>query len=465
MKRISSLLLLALISGAVTLGAYKLFFEPQSLVVRDNGQESPFVTTSLPTTPLDADEVNFTTAAEKTVHAVVHVMNVTVSRTPSSLFDYYYGSGGTPRAQVGTGSGVIISPDGYIVTNNHVIANASELQITLNNNKIYKAELVGADPETDIALLKIDAEDELPYLPFGDSNQIRLGEWVLAVGNPFNLTSTVTAGIVSAKARDLNERDGRFQSFIQTDAAVNPGNSGGALVNIRGELVGINTAITSQTGSYVGYSFAVPSNIARKVVEDIMEFGNVQIGNIGIRGNDLKSMDHEKLGISETEGVYVGEILEDSGADRAGLKQGDIIKSIDGIKIRKFSDLSGYLRSKRPNDKVSLVILRDDDQVTVPVTLLKDNRFTIEALGITVKELSGTEQKTFGVKQGVVITETGRYLDGENLNGKLLVGINDMEIKNVEDVKTAMGELSRYRSLTLTLLNENGEKERLYFRD
>lgn len=465
MKRISSLLLLALISGAVTLGAYKLFFEPQSLVVRDNGQESPFVTTSLPTTPLDADEVNFTTAAEKTVHAVVHVMNVTVSRTPSSLFDYYYGSGGTPRAQVGTGSGVIISPDGYIVTNNHVIANASELQITLNNNKIYKAELVGADPETDIALLKIDAEDELPYLPFGDSNQIRLGEWVLAVGNPFNLTSTVTAGIVSAKARDLNERDGRFQSFIQTDAAVNPGNSGGALVNIRGELVGINTAITSQTGSYVGYSFAVPSNIARKVVEDIMEFGNVQIGNIGIRGNDLKSMDHEKLGISETEGVYVGEILEDSGADRAGLKQGDIIKSIDGIKIRKFSDLSGYLRSKRPNDKVSLVILRDDDQVTVPVTLLKDNRFTIEALGITVKELSRTEQKTFGVKQGVVITETGRYLDGENLNGKLLVGINDMEIKNVEDVKTAMGELSRYRSLTLTLLNENGEKERLYFRD
>ena len=202
--------------------------------------------------------------------------------------EFFHG-GGKPRAMIGSGSGVIISPDGYIITNNHVIAKASQLEVTLNNNKTYEAELIGTDPKTDIALIKIDGTKDLPYIPFGDSNHLKIGEWVLAVGNPFNLTSTVTAGIVSAKARDLNEFDGNPQSFIQTDAAVNKGNSGGALVNTRGELVGINTAITSETGAYVGYSFAVPSNNARKVVEDIMEYGNVQRGILGIQGGNLNS--------------------------------------------------------------------------------------------------------------------------------------------------------------------------------
>lgn len=465
MKKISSLLLLALLSGAITLGAYKVFFEPQPVVVNDREENSPFVATSLPSIPLDEDEVNFTTAAEKTVNAVVHVKNVTLSRGPSSLLEFYYGHGGTPRAQVGTGSGVIISPDGYIVTNNHVIANASKLEITLNDNRSFEAELIGADPETDIALLKIDSDKELPYLPFGDSNQIRLGEWVLAVGNPFNLTSTVTAGIISAKGRDLNDRDRRFQSFIQTDAAVNPGNSGGALVNTRGELVGINTAISSQTGSYVGYSFAVPSNIARKVVEDIMEYGNVQIGNIGIMGSDLKNINTEQFGIDETEGIYIAEIIEDSGADRAGLKSGDIIKSIDGIKITKFADLSGYLRSKRPDDKVSLMILRDNEEVTVPVTLLKENTFQIDFLDLKVKELSSNDKKTFGRKKGVKIIDVGEYIREERFEGKLLVGINDMEIGSIDDLKKALSNLEQYRGLSIVIMDEDGEKERLIFRN
>lgn len=207
------------------------------------------------------NEVDFTMAAQNTVNAVVHVKNVTVSKGPSSIMEYFYGYSGSQTPQVGTGSGVIISQDGYIVTNNHVISNADQLQVTLNNNKTYDAELIGTDPNSDIALIKIDVDRQLPYLAFGDSDNTKVGEWVLAVGNPFNLTSTVTAGIVSAKARALASLD---QSFIQTDAAVNPGNSGGALVNTNGDLIGINTAITSQTGSYVGYSFAVPSNIAKK---------------------------------------------------------------------------------------------------------------------------------------------------------------------------------------------------------
>ncbi|TRZ41100.1 trypsin-like peptidase domain-containing protein [Robertkochia solimangrovi] len=464
MKRFSSLLLVAILAGAITLGAYKLFFEQTPLQVTSDQKDTPFVTANYNANALRVPEnINFTKAAEETVHAVVHVKNVTISKGPSSIMDYFYGSGGAPRAQVGTGSGVIISPDGYIVTNNHVIANASELQVTLNNNKTFKAELVGSDPETDIALIKINADDQLPYLPFGDSNQTRIGEWVLAVGNPFNLTSTVTAGIISAKARDLNEGDQNFQSFIQTDAAVNPGNSGGALVNINGELIGINTAITSQTGSYVGYSFAVPSNIAKKVVEDLMEFGNVQVGNIGIRGADVSRVNMKE--VSESEGVYVAEVIEDSGADMAGLKTGDIIKSVDGIRINKFSDLTGYLRSKRPDDKVELSILRNDDYINVPVTLVKDTSYQIDVLGLSVKEQTESDRKRFKNKEGVKIIDSGRFARTQGIAGKLLVGINDENITDINDVKTAMSNAQRSGYLSITLLNEQGEKERLIFHD
>lgn len=327
MKKIASLFLVSVFAGAITLGAYKLFFEKESYKWVTSEQETPFVTTSnLNTSAKGAgiNEADFTLAAEKTVNSVVHVKNLTISKGPSSIADFFYGFERQQTPQVGTGSGVIISPDGYIVTNNHVIANSSQLEVTLNNNKSYEAEVIGTDADSDIALLKIDAEDALPYLAFGDSDNTKIGEWVLAVGNPFNLTSTVTAGIVSAKARSLSPT--RTQSFIQTDAAVNPGNSGGALVNTNGDLIGINTAITSQTGSYVGYAFAVPSNIAKKVVEDIMEFGNVQKGLLGISAANTKSKAAIEMGLDQLEGVYIAGIEEESGADDAGLMEGDVIK-------------------------------------------------------------------------------------------------------------------------------------------
>ncbi len=337
MKKIGSLLLVSVFAGAITLGAYKLLFEKTNYaIVNQEGSGSLINTSFTPTSAKGAgiNEVDFTNAAETTVNAVVHVKNVTLSKGPTSMFDFFYGSGGSVTPQVGTGSGVIISQDGYIVTNNHVIARASQLQVTLNNNRTYEAELIGADPNSDIALIKIKTDEKLPYLAFGDSDNAKIGEWVLAVGNPFNLTSTVTAGIVSAKARSLDTRTN--QSFIQTDAAVNPGNSGGALVNTNGDLIGINTAISSQTGSYVGYSFAVPSNIAKKVVDDIMEYGNVQKGFIGISPAPVNTKDAIERGISDIEGVYIEYIEEESGAYDAELKVGDIIKKVDEIKVSKY---------------------------------------------------------------------------------------------------------------------------------
>ncbi|PIZ07965.1 MAG: serine protease, partial [Flavobacteriaceae bacterium CG_4_10_14_0_8_um_filter_34_31] len=257
MKKYASLFIIAIFSGVITLGGYKFFMEKTSTLVSDNQKElAQFVPTNYTSTNfVEGTNIDFTFAAEKTVHAVVHVKNKTTTISPTNMYELLYGRG-QEREVVGFGSGVIISPDGYIVTNNHVIANATQIEVVLNNNQTYIAELIGTDPKTDIALLKVKADSDLPYVPFANSNQIKIGEWVLAVGNPFNLTSTVTAGIVSAKARNLNEFDGNPQSFIQTDAAVNRGNSGGALVNIQGELVGINTAITSQTGAFIGYSFA-----------------------------------------------------------------------------------------------------------------------------------------------------------------------------------------------------------------
>ncbi|UOB17289.1 trypsin-like peptidase domain-containing protein [Abyssalbus ytuae] len=461
MKKFSGLLLLAVLSGVITLGAYKMLFEKEIYVVDQKQNQPTFVATSFNTNPVAAEEsVDFTLAAEKTVHAVVHVKNLTISKGPTSIYDFFYGGSGNGKAQIGSGSGVIISPDGYIVTNNHVIANATELQITLNNNRTYEASLVGTDPETDIALLKIDTDDNLPYLVFGDSDNTKLGEWVLAVGNPFNLTSTVTAGIISAKARDLNSRDQNFQSFIQTDAAVNPGNSGGALVNTAGQLIGINTAITSQTGSYVGYSFAVPSNIAKKVVEDIMEYGSVQAGVLGIKGSELNSYNAGELGINETEGFYIDSVMEDSGAEEAGLISGDIIKKLDHIKISKFSDLSGYLKSKRPNDVINVTILRNGSEKVLPVTIYRNQSYKIDLLGLSVQNLSDKDRKKFkNYSGGVKIVESASY----DLVGKLIIEINDEKVENVDQVKLAMQEAKRYDRLSIVLINENGERERLIF--
>ena len=315
---------------------------------------------------------DLTFAARKTIDAVVHVKNTSiVEESDSWALQFFYGD--DSKKKVGTGSGVIISPDGYIITNYHVIENSSEVIVTTNNNKEYEAEIIGFDEITDIAVLKIDSNIKLDYIFFGDSDSTLIGEWVLAVGNPYNLNSTVTAGIVSSKSRDLNEYDQKNQSFIQTDAAVNFGNSGGALVNIQGELIGINTLIQSMTGGYVGYSFAVPSNTVRKIFEDIIEYGDVQKGLLGVRGIALKSSYSRQLNINETEGFYIDEIEEGFGAGSAGLTRGDIIKSVDGFKINRFSDLSGYLSSKRPGDKVEVNYVREGKLKTAIVILKKSS--------------------------------------------------------------------------------------------
>jgi len=462
MKKIGSLLLVAVFAGAITLGAYKFFFEKPNFAIisQDNGSRVLTTSSYTPTSARGAgiNEVDFTSAAESTVNAVVHVKNVTLNKTPSNIIEYFYGSGSTHRPQVGTGSGVVISSDGYIVTNNHVIDKADHLQVTLNNNKTYDAELIGTDPNTDIALLKINADRQLPYLAFGDSDNTKVGEWVLAVGNPFNLTSTVTAGIVSAKARALGRID---QSFIQTDAAVNPGNSGGALVNTNGDLIGINTAITSQTGSYVGYSFAVPSNIAKKIVEDIMEYGNVQKGILGITPPRLSSEYAIKNGLHNIDGVYVESIEEDSGAYDAEMKTGDIIKKVDEINIHTSSDLTGYIATKRPGDQVKVTVLRDGESLEFDVTLKERQTIVIPVIGFEVKNLTEKDKKLFRTKKGVKIIGVPETFRAYDLEGKVLLSFGDQEINNIKEAKTLFGRISRYGRASITMLTAKGEKERL----
>ncbi|MBV1922626.1 MAG: trypsin-like peptidase domain-containing protein [Flavobacteriaceae bacterium] len=465
MKQIFRLAFVAVIAGAFTLGGYKLFLEPE--IVTNNkiqNEASTFIPTNYTGSVTNGTNIDFTNAAEKTVHAVVHVKNTTISTQPSSLREYFSG-GGTARAMIGSGSGVIISPDGYIITNNHVIDNSSQLEITLNNNKTYTATLVGTDPKTDIALIKVEPDGKLPYIPFGDSNELKIGEWVLAVGNPFNLTSTVTAGIVSAKARDLNEFDGNPQSFIQTDAAVNRGNSGGALVNTRGELIGINTAITSETGNYVGYSFAVPSNNARKVIEDIMEFGNVQRGILGITGRNLNSDFANNMGIDETEGVFVNGIEKGSGADKSGIEQGDIIKEVDGIKIGKFSDLVGYLGSKRPNDEVQVTLLRDGKKRNVPVTLIKLETYELEDLGLEIKNATKSELKNKGLSYGVKVNRAlTRDIEQYNLAGIIILKINDKKVSSINDAQRIMDSRHKSNPIKITFMDQQGDMNSFIFR-
>jgi len=462
MKRIATLFLVSLFTGAITLGTYKLFFEKENHSWAQAQAEVPFLTTS--STPVSArgagiNEVDFTQAAEKTVNAVVHVKNLTISKGPSSLADFFYGFERQQTPQVGAGSGVIISPDGYIVTNNHVIANSSQLQVKLNNNKIYDAKIIGADPDTDIALLKVETDGPLPYLAFGDSDNAKIGEWVLAVGNPFNLTSTVTAGIVSAKARALSPTNS--QSFIQTDAAVNPGNSGGALVNTNGDLIGINTAITSQTGSYVGYAFAVPSNIAKKVVEDIMEFGNVQKGLLGVSAANVNSPQAIEQGIDQLNGVYVANVEEGSGAHEAGLEPGDVIKKVDDMTIHRFAELTGYLSSKRPGDVVTVTVQRKGEELSKRVTLKKQQSLILPVTGFTVKNISKEDKKKFGISQGVKIIGVPERFGGNDLQGKVIIEVNGKPIGDIDQAKEAFGKMNRFERSTFTMINQKGEKERM----
>jgi Do/DeqQ family serine protease len=460
MKRFSNLFLVSLLSGATTLGAYKLLFDTNGyLAANKNGITTTATESYNKKVGLSSEVVDFTEAAEKTIHSVVHVKNVSYKTVSNPMLEYFYGyKGGQSQEQVGTGSGVIISADGYIVTNNHVVKDASEIEITLNNKKSYKAKLIGTDSKMDIALLKIDADETLAYATFGNSDSVKVGEWVLAVGNPYNLTSTVTAGIVSAKARDLGSNG--IQSFIQTDAAVNPGNSGGALVNTRGDLIGINTMITSMTGSYVGYSFAVPSNIARKIIEDIMEYGNVQRGILGVQGGELNSNASKELGLKQTEGFYISAVTTNSGAQKAGLKKGDVIVKLDNQNIATYADLSGYINTKRPNDKVDVTILRDGSSKTIPVILSKNEFFNTEFKGLELENISAADKKKFNVNYGVKI----RTITNENLmqyeaelKGSIIISIDNTKAVNVETISKLLNNKDENQSIRIELINKNGE--------
>ena len=448
---------MAILGGVLTLGGYKLLFNTP-IVLQSTVNSIPQILETVYSSSdktLNAAEMttDFTVAAEKTIHAVVHVKNTTI-RTQVNRRDLFFGLGNRERKyeQVGTGSGVIISADGYVVTNNHVIDGATDLEITLNNKKKYQAELIGRDVANDIALLKIEADTELSYIPFANSDAIKIGEWVLAVGNPYNLTSTVTAGIVSAKGRDL-EGNRNIESFIQTDAAVNPGNSGGALVNARGELIGINTAISSKTGSFIGYSFAVPSNIAKKIINDILEFGIVQEAILGI------TVDSNYQG----QGVKVVAVIRQAGnLGLEELKSGDIIKKINEIKISKFSELKGQLTAKRPGDSVKVTIERAS-KVFVKTMILTKKAVPIlsTALGWELKDLSMDEIKNRKIKAGVKIVRDRKY----GLQNYIITKINGQEVKNAQETAKRLNNLytSSYANNIIELLNIEGERERIRF--
>ena len=391
MKKTLSVLLIASIGGLSSLGVYKLFEEidPVKIGIQDKhaSSQQPIVSfanfRSLP-----ENNIDFTTAAEITVNAVVHVKTIQEGQT-YRYRDPYYDFWGKRRTyeyktppRKGFGSGVIISDDGYVVTNNHVIDNADNIEVTLNDKRTYKAELIGTDPSTDLSLLKIDATG-LNRIVFGNSDEVKIGEWVLAVGNPYNLTSTVTAGIVSAKGRSINIlRDKyRIESFIQTDAAVNQGNSGGALVNTRGELIGINTAIASRTGAYSGYSFAIPVDIVKKVVGDLMKYGEVQRAFIGISIRNLDSQLASEMNIDEIKGVYVSGLSERGAAIDAGIREGDVIMRINDVEVNNAPELQEQVSRYRPGDKISVTIKRNNKKM-VRNLLLKDKLGKARIIGL-----------------------------------------------------------------------------------
>ncbi len=472
MKNFLKMLAVSALGGVLTLGGYIFFFEHQEVTGEIGMAQMPNVLPSSyePSAVAAAENTDFTVVAEKSIHAVVHVKNLsTTSSRTNPLMEFFYGQpGGTERQVVGSGSGVIISSDGYIITNNHVIKGARRLEVTLNNKESYEAEVVGADESTDIALLKIDKSD-LPYLPFGDSDHLSVGEWVLAVGNPFNLTSTVTAGIVSAKARDINMMNNNkvIESFIQTDAAVNPGNSGGALVNTRGNLIGINTAISSQTGSYIGYSFAVPSNIAKKVIEDILEFGNVQRAYLGINYEELNSAKASEFGVGRTEGVLITRIIDQGAAKEAGLMVNDIIIKMDNVKIANFSDLQGFLGSKRPGDEVEVTILRNEVNKVLPLKLKNQfGKYTFENRDFSdyfigeLEPIKKSDANKFDINYGVKIVDLKNEAIERTYgvgNGDIILSVEDQKVSSSEEVDQLLKKYQNKEYFELQILTKGGK--------
>jgi len=408
---------------------------------------------------------DFTDAAAKTMDEVVHIKskqiikrqapqgNFFIPGMPDDLFQQFFGNpyGGRgqqqqlpDQEQVGTGSGVIIKADGYIVTNNHVIDNADEIEVTLHDNRTFKATVVGTDASTDLALIKIEAT-ELNCMPFANSDEVKVGQWVLAVGNPFNLNSTVTAGIVSAKGRNININKDKYaiESFIQTDAAINPGNSGGALCNLNGELVGINTAIASPTGAYSGYGFAIPANIVRKVIGDIIEFGTVQRAFLGVSIRDVNSELAKQKGIDLNEGVFVEGMLENSAGKKAGIKVGDVIVSIDGSKVNTTPELQEIVGKHKPGDVIQVKVNRDGTESTISVTLTgqngttstvsKDDGDILKSLGITIENLSPEQIKKLNITGGVKVTQISEGIISKSTDMKVGCIITKVDRQAVKD--------------------------------
>lgn len=403
---------------------------------------------------------DFVESAEKSVNSVVHIKTLTQNANNLSydpFHDWFFGGRQRqPNIMQGSGSGVIISQDGYIVTNNHVVNGATKIEVILNDKRSYTASVVGTDPSTDLALLKVK-ENDLPFINYGNSDAVKIGEWVLAVGNPFNLNSTVTAGIVSAKGRNINlleQQQGGgliapIESFLQTDAAVNPGNSGGALVNTSGELVGINTAIASNNGSYQGYSFAIPVNIVRKVVSDLIEFGTVQRAFIGLSIRDIDSKFAEEKNIKQLKGVYVNGLTENGAGETAGIKIGDIVTKIENVQVKSTSELLEQIGKFRPSDKINVTIIRNEKELVLPVVLKnKENslgiikkpeihRTSINSLGAEFEELTSEDLGRLKIASGVKISkiEPGKLSNAGIREGFIITSIDKKKVASVKDIQ------------------------------
>lgn len=497
MKKIGLTLLTAFVGGAMALGTYKVFENKYSDNMSLQEKQDVYFASNKAFANItsSAGEADFTQAAAAVTPAVVYIRTTYSANSGGNgqqdMMDQMFGDmfgqrmPRQSRPQMASGSGVIISPDGYIVTNNHVVAKADKIDITLNDHRQFKAKVIGTDPNTDLALLKIEGTN-LPVVKFGNSDDVRVGEWVLAVGNPFNLTSTVTAGIVSAKGRgigiigqDENGDDddnmsspfGNFrrqqqdqtpkvnkgiESFIQTDAAINPGNSGGALVNTKGELIGINSAIASHTGSYEGYGFAIPVNMAKKILGDIQKFGAVKRGYVGVSFRELNPDAAEQLHVDKTVGLYVDEVIPGSGAEAAGLKKGDIISKVEGNTVYESSDLQERVARLAPGDKIKITVLRDGSPKDFTVTLKGEAPVVRKAevsksaaelfnkLGASFTPLSAAQKAKFHVNSGVLVTQVrsgGVFDNFEVPVGSVVTKINQMPINSVNDIDKAITNL------------------------
>ncbi len=464
MKKVISSLFVGALGGAFALVGNHYFNQNNtSQATNYNPYATPTQLASYNSFATAANTPDFVMSAEKTVNSVVHIKTI-VEHKNNLVYDpfqdwFFGGRQRQPNMMQGSGSGVIISQDGYIVTNNHVINEAAKIEVVLNDKRTYVAEVIGTDPNTDLALLRIK-ENSLPFVNYGNSDDVKVGEWVLAVGNPFNLNSTVTAGIVSAKGRNINILEHNAQggslapieSFIQTDAAVNPGNSGGALVSTTGDLVGINTAIASNNGSYQGYSFAIPVNLVKKVVSDLIEYGTVQRAFIGLSIQDIDSKFAEEKRIKQLKGVYVNGLTENGAGEEAGIKIGDIVTKVENVAVKSTSELLEQIGKFRPSDKVNITVVRNEKEVIMPVVLKnKENslgiikkpeifRTAVNSLGAEFEELNTEDLSKLNIPSGVKIAklQAGKLANAGIKEGFIITSVDKKKVSNIKDIQNML---------------------------